>query len=145
MIPRFANFLVPVDFTAKNWSALDVAFEFAAKQTASVTLLHVIETIDGGGLDDEPDVREFYARMEERAVSELENMAKRFAEADIEVHEVIRFGKRVSEIVGYSNKHETDLIILSSHALSDRKPTGIVVTLSYQVSLICSCPVLLVK
>jgi nucleotide-binding universal stress UspA family protein len=145
MIPRFQNMLVPVDFSAKNWAALDVAFETAVHNKAAVTLLHVIEAIDTGDFDDDPDVKDFYTRLEDRAKRELETMGQRFVEADIDVHEKIRFGKRAAEIVKYSDDHAIDLIVMSSHTLEPESRTSTIVTLSYQVSLICRCPILLVK
>ena len=145
MLPRFKNVLVPVDFAEKNWSALDVAFEVAVNNKASVTLLHVIEKIDEGDLDTDPDVTDFYSRLKQRAKRELETMGQRFVETGIEVHERIRFGKRATEIVGYANEHGADLIVMSSHRLADANPAASIVTLSYQVSLLCSCPILLVK
>ena len=145
MIPRFQKILVPVDFAEKNWAALDVAFDIAVHNKASVTLLHVIEALDNGAFDDDADVQRFYSRLEERAKRELETMGQRFVESGIEVHERIRFGARAQEIVGYSSEHESSLIVMSSHALANRQPNANVVTLSYQVSLLCNCPVLLVK
>jgi nucleotide-binding universal stress UspA family protein len=145
VIPRFQNVLVPVDFTEKNWAALDIAFETAVVNKAAVTLLHVIETIDDGDFDDDPDVREFYSRLNERAERELETMSQRFVEAGISIQQKIRFGKRIAEIVGFSIDHSADLIVMSSHPLVDRNPATSIVTLSYQVSLLCECPILLVK
>ncbi len=145
MIPRFQNILVPVDFAKKNWAALDVVFETAVHNEAAVTLLHVIEEIDDGEFEDDPDVKEFYGRMEERSNRELETMSQRFVEAGIDTRSKVRFGKRVVEIVKYSADHSTDLIVMSSHPLADRNPAASVVTLSYQVSLLCECPILLVK
>jgi nucleotide-binding universal stress UspA family protein len=143
--PRFQNILVPVDFTEKNWVALDIAFETAVVNKAAVTLLHVIEVIDGGDFDDDPDVKDFYRRLNERANRELETMGQRFTEAGIDVQLKSRFGKRIAEIVNYSVDHSADLIVMSSHPLADRNPATSVVTLSYQVSLLCACPILLVK
>ncbi len=145
MIPRFQKILIPVDFAKKNWSALDVAFEIAVSNKAAVTLLHVIEAIDDGDLDEDPDVKEFYRRMEDRSARELEAMGQRFVEAGVEVHEKIRFGKRVFEIVRYAEEHPVDLIVMSSHPLVAHRKSTNIVTLSYQVSLICDCPILLVK
>lgn len=145
MIPRFQNILVPVDFSEKNWAALDVAFETAVHNKAAVTLLHVIEVIDSGEFDDDPDVKEFYARLEDRSKRELETMGQRFVEADLDVHEKIRFGKRAGEIVKYRDDHAIDLIVMSSHTLEPENRTSTIVTLSYQVSLICRCPILLIK
>ena len=145
MIPRFQKILMPVDFAKKNWSALDVAFEIAVSNKAAVTLLHVIEAIDDGDLDDDPDVKEFYRRMEDRSARELETMGQRFVEAGVEMHEKIRFGKRAFEIVRYAEEHSADLIVMSSHPLDAQRKSANIVTLSYQVSLICDCPILLMK
>lgn len=145
MLPRFQNILVPVDFTEKNWKALDVVFETAVHNEAAVTLLHVIEVIDDGDFEDDPDVRDFYTRMEDRSKRELETMSQRFVEAGIDTQLKTRFGKRVAEIVRYSAEHSSDLIVMSSHPLADRRTGTSIVTLSYQVSLLCECPILLVK
>ncbi len=145
MSTRFHKILVPVDFVDHNQSALDVALEFGANAGADVTLLHVIEAIDEGDLDEDPEVREFYQRMENRAVGELATMRQKFEDAGIEVTSEIRFGKRAPEIVNFSESHATDLIVMRSHVLQDRKSAANLLTLSYQVSLICACPVLLVK
>jgi len=145
VIPRFQNILVPVDFTEKNWVALDIAFETAVVNKAAVTLLHVIETIDDGDFDDDLDIKEFYRRLKDRANRELETMGQRFVEAGIDVPLKMRFGKRVAEIINYSADHATDLLVMSSHSLVERNPAASVVTLSYQVSLLCECPILLVK
>ena len=78
MSTRFHKILVPVDFVDHNRTALDVALEFGTNQGATVTLLHVIEAIDEGDLDEDPEVREFYQRMENRSVGELASMRQRF-------------------------------------------------------------------
>lgn len=145
MDSRFNKILVPVDFVDHNQSALDVALEFGVNYRGSVTLLHVIESIDEGDLDEDPEVRDFYQRMEDRAVRELTSMKQQFMDAGVEVTTEIRFGKRAAEIVNYSDGHATDLIVMRSHVLQDRKSATNLLTLSYQVSLICTCPVLLVK
>jgi len=145
MIPRFSNILVPVDFAKKNWSALDVAFEMAVSNESSVTLLHVIETVEGDSPDDDPEIVDFYRRLEDRATRELESMGQRFIEAGINVHERIRYGKRPIEIVKFSNEHESDLILMSSHPIDETQPVANLATVSYQVSVVCSCPILLVK
>jgi len=145
VIPRFQNILVPVDFAEKNWSALDVVFDFAVHNRGAVTLLHVIETINNGAFDDDEEVQSFYRRLEDRAKRELETMGQRFVDAGLVVHERIRFGGRAVEIVSYSTEHACDLIVMSSHSLADRQPSSTVVTLSYQVSILCTCPVLLMK
>lgn len=142
MIPHFTHILVPVDFTEKNRPALEIAFDLAIANHARVTLLHVIETMDVA-VDDELD--EFYARLSTRAAAELESMSQRFAEAGVAVDRKTRFGKRLHEIVDDSIERKADLIIMTSHKLDTAQPFKSWATLSYQVSALCQCPVLLVK
>lgn len=142
MIPRFQHILVPVDFTGKNLAALDIAFEIAVQNQARVTLLHVIETI--ADLTD-AEINDFYNRLETRANTELETMAQRFAEAGLKIDRKIRYGKRLREIVQDSIDRQIDLIVLSSHKIETDQPVENWGTLSYQISVLCQCPVLLVK
>jgi len=142
MLPRFQHILVPVDFTEKNLAALDVAFEMAVANHARVTLLHVVETMD---VETDAELEQFYATLQSRADSELERMAQRFVAAKIAVDRKIRFGKRLHEIVGDSADRKADLIVMSSHKPDLQNPTQTWATLSYQVSVLCPCPVLLVK
>ncbi|MGE5192000.1 MAG: universal stress protein [Deltaproteobacteria bacterium] len=142
MLPRFKHILVPVDFTEKNLPALDIVFELAVANHARVTLLHVIETME---IEADPELEQFYARLQARADSELERMAQRFIAANVAVDRKIRFGKRLNEIVRDSVERQADLIVMSSHKPDLQKPTQTWATLSYQVSVLCPCPVLLVK
>jgi universal stress protein A len=141
MIPRFQHILVPVDFTAKNEAALDVAFETAIHNHAHVTLLHVVQTIDYA--DEEID--DYYARLESAACKNLDRMAQRFAEAGVAVDFKTRLGSRTHEIVQYANQHNIDLIVMSSHRIDREQPVKSLGTISYQVSMLCQCPVILVK
>jgi universal stress protein A len=142
MLPRFQHILVPVDFTEKNLAALDVAFEMAVANHARLTLLHVVETMD---VETDAELEQFYATLQSRADSELERMAQRFVAAKIAVDRKIRFGKRLNEIVRDSAERKADLIVMSSHKPDLQNPTQTWATLSYQVSVLCLCPVLLVK
>ncbi|MGQ0633190.1 MAG: universal stress protein [Planctomycetaceae bacterium] len=142
MLPRFRHLLVPLDFTDKNQAAVDVAFDIAAQNNARVTLLHVIETIAG---PDDAELKEFYDRLQERAESELEVRAQRFVQAKLPVDQKIRFGRRSPEIVQDAHERNVDLIIMSSHPIDPDQPVQSWSTVSYQVSILCRCPILLVK
>jgi len=144
MTPRFQHILVPVNLTAKNRPALDIAFDFAVREQARVSLLHVVETLDTGSEPDaELDV--FYSRLEQRATSELDSLAQRFVESRVEVEQKIHFGKVTPSIVQFAVDHGVDLIILSSHTIDPERPAKSLSTVSYQVSILCPCPVLMVK
>ncbi|HTI49742.1 MAG TPA: universal stress protein [Planctomycetaceae bacterium] len=142
MLPRFRHLLAPLDFTEKNRSALDLALEIAVQNKARVTLLHVIETVEGV---DDADMRPFFDRLERRAESELELRSQPFAAAGIAVDRKIRFGHRTAEIVQDAVDREADLIVMSSHPIDPARPVRSWGTVSYQVSVLCRCPILLVK
>ena len=135
MIPRFQHIQVPLDFTEKNLAALNIAFDLAVVNHAVTTLLHVVEEIQG---DQDSDIQQLYDRFRNRAESELETLSQRFDEAGLIVERKVRIGKRLTEIVLDSVERNVDLIVMAN-------PLETWNTLSYQVSVLCSCPVLLVK
>ncbi|MCY2968156.1 MAG: universal stress protein [Planctomycetota bacterium] len=141
MLPRFQHLLVPLDFTEKNTSALEVAFEIAVHNRARVTLLHVVEPIPAV----DAELRKFVDQLAVRADSELEVRAQRFSQAGIAVETKVHVGPRLREIVQASLDRAADLIVMSSHAVDPSRPVQSWNTLSYQVSVLCSCPILLVK
>ncbi len=141
MLPRFQHLLVPLDFTEKNNSALEVAFEIAVHNRARVTLLHVVEPIPAV----DAELRKFVDQLAVRAESELEERAQRFSQARIAVETKVHVGPRLREIVQASLDRAADLIVMSSHAIDPSRPVQSWNTLSYQVSVLCSCPTLLVK
>jgi universal stress protein A len=142
MLPRFQHILVPVDFTEKNLTALDLVFDLAVASRARVTLLHVIETID---VEPDAELNRFYEKLQERADSELERLSQRFVAAELRVDSKTRYGKRLNEIVSDIVERKADLVVMSSHKPDLAKPLQTWATLSYQVSVLCPCPVLLVK
>lgn len=142
MLPRFRHLLVPVDFTEKNLAALDIALEIARENKARVTLLHVIETLEGP-VDAEDE--EFYQRLQTRSAVELEARAQPFAGAGVAVDQKIRLGKPTAEIVKDAHERGADLIIMSSHPIDPEQPLQSWSTISYQVSVLCRCQILLVK
>lgn len=141
MLPRFQHVLVPLDFTEKNQAALEVAFEIAVHNHARITLLHVIEPLAG----EDAETRVFLSRLRQRAESELEARAQRFLSAGQQVEWKVIGGHRLEEIVRASVDRHADLVVMSSHPLDPARPAQSWNTLSYQVSVLCRCPILLVK
>jgi nucleotide-binding universal stress UspA family protein len=90
-------------------------------------------------------LEQFYARLRVRAETELEARSQRFDEAGIAVDCKIRIGQRLPEIVADSIERAADLIVMSSHKPDLSRPQQTWATLSYQVSVLCQCPVLLMK
>jgi nucleotide-binding universal stress UspA family protein len=142
MLPTFENIVVPVDFTAKNEAALDIAFTIAQQNRGRVALLHVIEVIDNVPQD---ELTSFYERLTSRAEKELKTRSQRFRDAGLTVESKIRRGKRLKEIVDDAWERKADLVVVSSHKVDPSAALRSLGTLSYQVSVLCPCAVLLVK
>lgn len=137
----FGRILVPVDLTAKNRRAIEVARDLALETGGSVTLLHVIETLD---LPWE-EVAEFYDRLEARAVATMDDMVEPLRAEDVPHHSRIEYGKRAEEIVEHAEVNGIDLIVLNSHRVNLDDPGSGWATLSYKIAILAQCPVLLVK
>ncbi len=142
MSSLFSHILVPVDFTEKNNAALRTAKQLAHQNQARVTLLHVIETIEYV-VDEE--VADFYDKLKATSKTKLQFLADLFTAENINVQYKIVVGKRARGIVSFAMQNKVDLVVLSSHKVElSEVPKGLG-TLSHHVSLLCQCPVLLVR
>ncbi len=140
--PIFQHILIPLDFTAKNRAAAEMALQLAVQNHARVTLLHVVEAIDYA--EDEETAR-FYDSLTREAVRRLSEFAEPFLEAGVPVREEVILDKRGPGIVAFAAENDVDLIVLSSHRVDWKEAPKSWATLSYQVAVLCPCPVLLVK
>ncbi len=138
----FKKVLVPLDFTSKNDAALRVAADLAKQNDAHVTLIHVIEKIEYA---DDEEITDFYESLTQRARTMLRTCAEQFHRAHLPVTEEVVLGKTASTVVDYVTENQIDIVVLSSHKVNlDELPKGWA-TLSYQLSILCQCPVMLVK
>ena len=137
----FQRMLVPVDLTQQNAHAVETARDLASESGGTVTLLHVIETLD---LPFE-ELEGFYARLEEKARRAMDEMAAPLQEAGLSFARRVSYGRRAEEIVDFAAEEDSDLIILSSHRIDLENPGSSWTTLSYKVAILAQCPVLLVK
>jgi nucleotide-binding universal stress UspA family protein len=136
----YRNILVPIDLSEQNAPAVNAAREFARAGAATITLLHVIETIRDVPFE---ELDEFYASLRKKAEQAIERWAADLRGLD--VRREIVFGRRGVEIVRYADEHRSDLIVLTSHALEPERPGHGFGTVSQQVALFAPCPVLLVR
>jgi nucleotide-binding universal stress UspA family protein len=135
----FKRILVPVDFTDKNLSALDRAYQLAKWNKGAVILLHVIEKVE---YLSSKEMKTFYQKLEKSAEKKMNQYGKTFAKRHIAFEERIVYGKRAEQIVRFAKEEEVDLIIMSSHRIRPKEKWG---TVSYQVAILSSASVLLVK
>jgi len=138
----FKHLLIPLDFTAKNDPAIAIARQMAGSGRSRVTLLHVIEAIEGVA---DQEVEDFYKVLETRARRSLSRLRTDLAKHEIEAEFAIAFGKRSEEIVRFAEEAAADLIIMSSRRLVPDSPRQSWPTISHQVAVFAACPVLLAR
>ena len=138
----FQRILVPVDLTEKSLKAVDAALELAAATKAGVTLLHVIETIEHVKFD---EMKSLYQRLENSAQKGLEEFSEQFKERNVNVKTAITFAHRSQGIIDFAIENRADLIIMASHRIDPDRPGHDWTTISYGVSILSPCAVLLVK
>ncbi len=138
----YQRVLVPVDFTPKNERALDAARELAELSGGEITLVHVVETL---GAENDPELEGFYRLLERRAEERMGAMLEALGEGHFEVRSAVLLGHRVHTLVDFSRREMIDVIVLSSHRIDPERPVADWLTISYRVSILAQCPVLLVK
>ena len=138
----FKHLLMPLDFTDKNDPAITIAQEMAASAGSRLTLLHVIEAVEGAA---DEEMQEFYQNLESRARTSLARLQLDLANLQIEAETAIVFGKRTEEIVRFAGEAAADLIIMSSRQLDPASPMQPWPTISHKVAVFSPCPVLLVR
>ena len=138
----FRHILVPTDLTERTEKALELAARLALRDTVRITLLHVIETVDGLRFD---ELRPFYERMERNAQKTMSALARQASAAATHPENAVVYGRRAEEIVKFASANAVDLIVLASHRVKPSRVNRDWGTISYKVGILAQCPVLLVK
>lgn len=138
----FKHILVPTDLTDRTEKALEIAVNLSVRQGGKVTLMHVVETIhDTEG--DEFDA--FYKKLGRKAQKKMGKFIDLHRSSDPSIAQEIVYGRRIPSIIGYAMDHEVDLIVLASHKVNMEDASKGWGTISYKVSVLSHCPVMLVK
>ena len=106
-----------------------------------MTLLHVIESLD---VNEDDEVQAFYGKMEKRSREQLDRLCQAFGD-EIEVTTETSINNRARGIVQYAVDQQVDLIVMSSHQIDPAADRDRWATISYQVSLVCPCSIMLIK
>jgi nucleotide-binding universal stress UspA family protein len=138
----FKNILVPTDFLDDDQHALDIAVRLCSMDNGKISLLHVIEVIQNTTFEEFED---FYSGLEKRSFKGLNNIIDRLDTQEITVEPRVVYGNRTREIVRYAEENSADLIIMKSHKVDLEERSQGWGTISYKVSILAQCPVLLVK
>jgi universal stress protein A len=118
-----------------------MASKLALPSGSRITLLHVIATIDGLKAN---ELKSFYARLERKARAALTTVARRTPDGP-PVDAAVVYGRRAERIVDFAAAHAVDLIVLASHRVNPSIIDRGWGSISYKVSILAQCPVLLVK
>jgi nucleotide-binding universal stress UspA family protein len=138
----FKHILVPSDLTERNRKAMDIAVKMALVNEASITLLHVVETMEEADSD---DFKKFYKQLGSRANKVIDKLIAQYGPKSVSIEKQILYGKRVFEIINFAAEHQVDLIIMSSHKLDPENAAEGWGTISFKVGVLSHCPVMLVK
>jgi nucleotide-binding universal stress UspA family protein len=131
-----------VDLTDRNGPAVDMAARLSTPSEGTIHLLHVIETIPGFSVEEEP---EFYGRLEKRASQHLEALSAPLRGRGFRVESDVIYGSRAKTILAETVRMDAELLVIQSHRIDgDERAEGLG-TLSHQVALFAPCPVLLVR
>lgn len=112
-----SKILVPIDFSNYSKNALRYAINFATKFNSKIYLIYVVEPVIYPSDFSMGQVTFPVADLEmnERANSELLNLAKSEIGVDIEVETIIKTGKPFVEINETADALDIDLIIIATH------------------------------
>lgn len=137
----FDNILVPIDLSDRSRPALQAAIDLA-NPDATITLLHVIETIQGAEFQELDD---FYQGLATKADDVMEKWCSSVAEDRARVNRTIVYGRRDREVLSFAQREGCDLILVSSHRVDAEHPTAGLGTISQVVALLAGCSVMLLR
>lgn len=113
--------LVPTDFSPASDIAFDYAIDMAARQRASVHLLHVIDDASfataypDGFYIELPGLR---VQLTEEAAKRLEEMAARAAAAEVPATIEVAVGRPARIVIQVAKDRGIDLIVMGTHGRS---------------------------
>ncbi|MGL5452338.1 MAG: universal stress protein [Aeromonas sp.] len=135
--------LCPVDFSTMSNVVLDYAVFMAQTHQAELTLVHVIEQLQGF---DSYKILHMTAvdiaqEMERQASAQLQDLV---ASLPIPAHFEVRFGRAADEVVLQAKEDGIDLIVMGSHGRSGLSHL-LMGSVAESVVRHASCPVLVVR
>jgi nucleotide-binding universal stress UspA family protein len=119
-----------------------VALRLRAPRGGRITLLHVIQRIEGIPA---AQLRGFYRRLERKARQKLEALARQLTARGAAVRCEVFIGDPATDIARAAERHRADIVVMASHRVQPQRPGRGLGTTSYKTAILCRCPVLLVK
>jgi nucleotide-binding universal stress UspA family protein len=138
----FKKILLPVDFSNRHGPALEIGQNLARQNRGEIILLHVIELIAGLSMSEE---KNFYQKLEKVAEARLKKLQAQAGRGKVRCSRRILFGHRGPMVIKFAKEIGADLIVLTAPQVDLRNPSVGWGSLSYKISILARCPVLLVK
>jgi len=110
----FDTILIAVDLSATNDVVLDRATALGASDHTEIILLHIIETLDGVSVEEDP---EFYEELHENATKKMTPWAEQLQAAGFDVTARVDYGKQGQAIVAAARDTNADLVVMRSHVV----------------------------
>jgi universal stress protein A len=115
-VVNLRKILVPLDFSAHSRKALNYAVKLAGQFGSEVTIINIVAPViyaEGMVL---PAAMENLDRVsEEHAQAELDKIAEEVRSHNVKCDTHVLLGHPSDEIVNYAKKHETDLLLITTH------------------------------
>jgi nucleotide-binding universal stress UspA family protein len=141
---KVRNILVPVDFSENSAEAIKYASSLALQFGARLTLMHVVEPPTFmSNLQNVPYTLSD-KQLEMTAQTELESLAVRYVETQIQSKPIVRKGKSYDEIVKVAKQLKADWIVISTHGHAGLTHTLLGST-AERVVRHAHCPVLVIR
>lgn len=138
----YRNVLIPLDLSEHEHVVVESAGRVIDGESGSVTLLHVIEEIEGL-VGEEGEL--FYSGLRERAGKVLEARSGALGRVGIEIRHEIVVGKCAAAIVAFASDNGCDLIVMGSARIDPEQPERGLWSTPQKVSLLAECPILLIR
>jgi nucleotide-binding universal stress UspA family protein len=135
----FKHLPVPIDLSARNTRTLTITLELAARNRASITLLHVIHCVANVLLR---ELRGFYRQLSVKSERKLEIAAAPFIRKGVRVRPAVAIGLPAPEIIKLAARTQVDLIVMGSHNVDPTRPGQCCGASSYEVGIGYQCPVM---
>src|SRR5688572_18579141 len=136
--------LVPIDFTAASYKALDYALSIAKRLNWSVALVHVVVRSYAEGFVDSIPKTDLRVVARREAQRKLDALASANRRADLSIRSVVRDGLPEYEILRTAEKIKAKMIVLGRQ---DRNPLSRLIfgSVSRDILDVARCPVLVIN
>ncbi|HLA99758.1 MAG TPA: universal stress protein [Bacteroidota bacterium] len=114
---RIEHILVPVDFSEHSKNALQYAANLGRHFDAGLVLVYVVESVGypadlGYG---QVDISAIEKDLADRARAELERLAEKYSDANLQITTHVHTGRPFVEIIRAANDYHADMIVIATH------------------------------